>query len=112
MSQTESTRFEAPVPGEIANLSIISFQKLLNEDAEEASKLFSACSKWGFFYLDLASDESEPYRASAGRLQDFAVQYFHRPLEEKMQDTNDAWETFNICGYVIMPIHSLCNFPA
>ncbi|KAK1569426.1 uncharacterized protein LY79DRAFT_674680 [Colletotrichum navitas] len=100
MSQMEeSACFEGP-SHDIANLSVISMQKLLSDDAEEASKLFSACSEWGFFCLDLDSIATEPYRASAGHLQDFAVQYFNRPLEEKMQDTNDAWETFNICGYI------------
>lgn len=93
---------------DIANLSVISFQKLLDNDTEEASRLFSACSEWGFFCLDLASDEIEPYKASAARLQDFAVQYFQRPLEEKMQDTNDAWETFNICGYLCWDSFYLC----
>lgn len=93
---------------DIANLSVISFQKLLKNDNEEASRLFSACSEWGFFCLDLTSDEIEPYQASAARLQDFAVQYFQRPLEEKMQDTNDAWETFNICGYLYWDSFYLC----
>lgn len=105
MSQTKPPHIEATVPGDIANLSVISFQKLLHDDTEEASRLFSACSEWGFFCLDLASDEIEPYRASADRLHDFAVEYFHQPLEDKMQDTNHAWETFNICGYVYMPVH-------
>ncbi|KAK2016447.1 2OG-Fe(II) oxygenase family oxidoreductase [Colletotrichum eremochloae] len=95
----DSARFEGPSQGDTANLSVISMQKLLSEDAEEASKLFSACSEWGFFCLDLGSDEIEPYRATAGRLDDSAVQYFNKPLEEKMQDTNHVWETFNICGY-------------
>ncbi|KAK1962790.1 Clavaminate synthase-like protein [Colletotrichum sublineola] len=94
----DSARFEGPSQGDTANLSVISMQKLLCDDAEEASELFSACSEWGFFCLDLGSDEIESYTATAGRLNDLAVQYFNKPLEEKMQDTNHAWETFNICG--------------
>ncbi len=98
MARTESARSEAFIPGDIADLRVINFHKLLNDDTQEASKLFSACSEWGFFYLDLASDGVESYRTSVNRLQHFAVEYFHRPLEEKMQDVNQAWETFNICG--------------
>ncbi|KAK6206404.1 2OG-Fe(II) oxygenase family oxidoreductase [Colletotrichum tabaci] len=98
-SQMESARFEGPNQGDVADLSVLSIQKLLSNDAEETIKLFSACSEWGFFYLDLASNATEPYRASTDHLQGFAVQYFNQPLEEKMQDTNEAWETINICGY-------------
>lgn len=85
---------------DVADLSVISFQKLLDDDAEEASKLLSASSGWGFFYLDLTSITTALYKESAGHLQDFAVQYFGLDLEEKIQDTHQTWETFNICGYV------------
>jgi len=98
MTQTKSPLPEASPPGGIAHLSVINYKKLANNDPEESAKLFSACLEWGFFYLDLAFDETEAYRASVDRLKDFSIDYFSRPLEEKIRDTNDAWETFNICG--------------
>ncbi|KAM7187823.1 2OG-Fe(II) oxygenase family oxidoreductase [Rhypophila sp. PSN 637] len=99
MSHIKSAPSEDSTPGGIADLPVIIFSKLLNNDTEESSKLFSACSGWGFFYLDLASSEADSYRASVNNLKDFAVEYFSRPLEEKLTDVNEAWETFNVCGY-------------
>lgn len=98
MSHINSAPLEDSAPGGIADLPVIRLPKLLENDPEESSKLFSACSGWGFFYLDLASSEAESYGASVKSLQDFAVEYFGRVLEEKMQDVNEAWETFNVCG--------------
>ena len=86
-------------PESIANLSVISYEKLLKGDAEEASNLLSACSEWGFFYLDLTSDVAESYRTNANTFREIAIQYFSKPLEDKLKDKNEDWGTFNICGY-------------
>lgn len=86
-------------PGAAANLAFISYEKLFHNDPEESAKLFAACTEWGFFYLDLSSDTAKAYRATSVELHDVAVQYFEKPLLEKMRDTNDDWGTFNICGY-------------
>ena len=38
---------------QIADLTVIHYEKLLRNDAAEAALLLSACADWGFFYLDL-----------------------------------------------------------
>src|SRR4051812_18632873 len=83
----------------LANLAVISFEKLASDDDTENNKLLHACSTWGFFYLDFGPDRSRPYQSATSHLFDFAKQYFAQPLEDKMKDTNEDWEVFNLCGY-------------
>ena len=83
----------------IANLAIISYEKLLCKDAAEAVLLLSACAEWGFFYLDLGGGNGESYRKTVGELFDVSKGYFAKPIEEKLKDTMDEEiEVFNICG--------------
>jgi isopenicillin N synthase-like dioxygenase len=88
-----------PQDGEfLADLSVISYEKLLRKDPTEASNLLSACVKWGFFYLDLSSLTAENYRNLVSSLNRVSQKYFSRPLEEKLKDSNEEWGVFNICG--------------
>lgn len=51
-----------PFPSDIpvANIPILSFQKLRDNDSAEAEKLYEACQEHGFFLLDvIGSNEGE-----------------------------------------------------
>ncbi|KAH8891260.1 2OG-Fe(II) oxygenase family oxidoreductase, partial [Thozetella sp. PMI_491] len=85
--------------GAIANLSIISYTKLLSNDPAETARLVSACRDWGFFRLDLMSTEAESYRKTVADLNEISREYFDQPLADKLKDTCDEWGVFNICGY-------------
>jgi isopenicillin N synthase-like dioxygenase len=82
----------------LAELAVISWEKLHQKDPAEATRLLSACTDWGFFYLDLNSNKAEKYRHLVSALNRVSQEYFARPLEEKMKDTNEEWGVFNICG--------------
>ncbi|KAL7941756.1 hypothetical protein V8C42DRAFT_360479 [Trichoderma barbatum] len=49
------TLYPAPFPDNvpIADIKKISLNKLLNDAAEEAQKMFDVCKDTGFFYLDM-----------------------------------------------------------
>jgi hypothetical protein len=82
----------------LADLAVISYEKLLKKDPAESSKLLTACVEWGFFYLDLSSLTAENYRNLVSAMNSISQEYFSRPLEEKMKDTKEEWGVFNICG--------------
>lgn len=99
-----------PVPGspgsatQIADLTVIHYEKLLRNDAAEAALLLSACTDWGFFYLDLGGFSGERYRKTVDDLFGVSKTYFAKPIEEKLKDTRDEEiEIFNICGRVAAP---------
>ena len=83
----------------MADLTVISYEKLLRKDAAEAAHLLSACAEWGFFYLDLGGSKGARYRKTVGELFGVSKDYFAKPIEEKLKDTMDEEiEVFNICG--------------
>ncbi len=83
----------------IADLTVISYEKLLRKDVTEAALLLSACAEWGFFYLDLGGGNGESYRQTVDKLFGVSKNYFAKPIEEKLKDTMDEdMEVFNICG--------------
>lgn len=49
----------------IAPLPRLSLHQLLNNDVDESERLWDACSKLGFFYLDLRSAKSIAIQSSA-----------------------------------------------
>jgi isopenicillin N synthase-like dioxygenase len=83
----------------VAELTVVSYEKLLRKDAAEADLLLSACAECGFFYLDLRGDETKRYLGLKNTLFGLSREYFARPLEEKLKDTRDEISVFNICGY-------------
>ena len=84
---------------QIADLTVIQYEKLLRKDAAEAALLFSACADWGFFYLDLGGFSGEGYRKTVDDLFGVSKTYFAKPIEEKLKDTMDEdMQVFNICG--------------
>ena len=84
---------------EIADLTVIHYEKLLRKDPAEAALLLSACADWGFFYLDLGGFSGEHYRKTVDDLFGVSKTYFAKPIEEKLKDTMDEEiEVFNICG--------------
>ena len=86
---------------QVADLTVINYEKLLNKDAAEAARLLSACEDWGFFYLDLGGSSGEDYRKTVNDLFDVSKTYFAKPIEEKLKDTMDEEiQVFNICGCV------------
>lgn len=103
---TTNSTFLSQAPGKqmtkerdlLANLAVLNYEKLVRKDPAEASKLLHACSRIGFFYLDLSCVTAENYRNLVSALNRRSQEYFSRPLKEKMKDMNDEWEVFNICG--------------
>ena len=84
---------------QIADLTIIHYEKLLRKDTAEAALLLSACADSGFFYLDLGGFSGERYRKTVDDLFGVSKTYFTKPIEEKLKDTKDEEiEVFNICG--------------
>lgn len=83
---------------EVANLTVIRYEKLLRKDATEAAVLHAACAEWGFFYLDLGGSETKDYRETVDALFGVAKEYFAKPLEEKLEDMSKEIEVYNICG--------------
>lgn len=84
--------------GLIADLAVISYEKLLQKDAGEASLLISACIDFGFFYLSLGGSGSKTYQETVKNMFKMSKEYFAKPLEEKLKDTNEDFSVFNICG--------------
>jgi isopenicillin N synthase-like dioxygenase len=82
----------------VANLTVVSYEKLLSNDQDESSRLLSACREWGFFYLDLTSTESASYLRTVNELSGVSKEYFAQPLDYKLKDTREEWSLFNICG--------------
>ena len=71
------------VENEVANLTVVSFEKLLRKDAAEAALLLSACAEWGFFYLDLGGSDSKSYMKTVGEFFVVCKEYFSKPYDEK-----------------------------
>jgi isopenicillin N synthase-like dioxygenase len=83
----------------VADLAIISYEKLLHKDEAEAANLLHACTEAGFFYLDLRGTGSKGYLEVVNDIFGLSKDYFAKPLEEKLNDTNkDDISVFNICG--------------
>ncbi|KAI1811458.1 2OG-Fe(II) oxygenase family oxidoreductase [Poronia punctata] len=83
----------------IADLASISYDKLLEKNSEEVARLYSACADWGFFYLDLGGDGARDYLQRVDDLFAASRTYFSKPLDEKLKDTRDEIDIYNICGY-------------
>jgi isopenicillin N synthase-like dioxygenase len=68
----------------LANLHTIQYQKLLNNEPQELSRLLKACQTDGFFYLDLRSASLllDLYR----NLMTLTEKYFDQPVESKLLD--------------------------
>ena len=90
------------IPGSenrIADLIVISYEKLLRKDSTEAALLLSACADSGFFYLDFGGSKGDNYRKTVDELFSVSQEYFVKPIEEKLKDMRDEeMEVFNICG--------------
>jgi isopenicillin N synthase-like dioxygenase len=91
---------QADVREEVADLVTLSYAKLLKHDANESARLILACSRWGFFYLDLEGGEPLGYLENVENIFGVARDYFAQPLELKKRDTLDDFRAFNICGQV------------
>ena len=102
VQKMEPSTLVSSAPGsdnKVADLTVISYEKLLRKDAAEAALLLSACAEWGFFYLDLGGSNGKNYRKIVGELFGLSQHYFAKPIEEKLKDTMDEeMEVFNICG--------------
>ncbi len=81
---------------QLANLTVVSYDKILCKDSTEAALLFSACADQGFFYLDLGS--STNYQEIVNKLFEASKDYFSQPLEQKLKDKREDLSVFNICG--------------
>jgi isopenicillin N synthase-like dioxygenase len=68
----------------LANLHTIRYQKLLDNEPQELSRLLNACQTDGFFYLDLRSASLllDLYR----NLMTLTEKYFDQPVESKLLD--------------------------
>ena len=85
---------------EMADLEVVSYQRLRGKDEIESAKLFNACTESGFFYLDLADPKDKPYCKTVEASFALSKEYFTRPLEEKLNDKREELSALNVCGYV------------
>ncbi|KAK3309422.1 2OG-Fe(II) oxygenase family oxidoreductase [Chaetomium strumarium] len=99
MAQATSTPEASVKEARVANIAVVSYEKLLAKDPAEVAKLYEACAHWGFFYLDLDGDQTKEYLDNVGALFGAAKEYFAKPLEEKLKDTRKEIPVYNICGY-------------
>ncbi|CAG8973702.1 hypothetical protein HYALB_00006973 [Hymenoscyphus albidus] len=83
----------------VANLAIINYEELLLQKPEEIEKLYLACAKWGFFYLDLSGDNTKDYLNNVDSLFAASKEYFAKSLEEKLGDKREELSIYNICRY-------------
>ncbi|KAI0418526.1 2OG-Fe(II) oxygenase family oxidoreductase [Xylaria grammica] len=98
-----STNVDASKPPgnkyKVADIALIKYDRLLQKDPEEVARLFSACADWGFFYLDLRGDGTKGYIQKVDDLFAASRAYFAQPLEEKLKDTSEDIDIYNICGF-------------
>jgi isopenicillin N synthase-like dioxygenase len=71
-------------PPVLANLHTILYQKLLDDEPQELSRLLKACQTDGFFYLDLHS--ASPLLGLYRNLMTLTEKYFDQPVESKLLD--------------------------
>ena len=70
----------------LAPIAVVSHQKLLDGDGDEASRVLAAAQSHGFFYLDLqGTSPGETLLAEAEQLHALAKAVFSVPLPEKRQ---------------------------
>jgi isopenicillin N synthase-like dioxygenase len=89
-----------------ADLTVVNYQRLLSGDEDEELAMYTASSKWGFFYLDLGDFEDPKYLEIVRELFDASKTYFEKSLVEKLKDTRSEPDVFNICGYVHLSLLS------
>lgn len=74
-----------------ADLKVLSYDGLFHGEADTLSRLKSACSEDGFFYLDLSSPNQQWLRDLVARLIDASGRFFSRlPQAEKMLYDTDV----------------------
>jgi isopenicillin N synthase-like dioxygenase len=98
MAEATPTPAASDKEPQVADIAVISYEKLLAKDPAEVLKLYEASTHWGFFYLDLDGHQTREYLDNVGALFEAAKEYFARPLEEKLKDTRKEIPVYNICG--------------
>ncbi|KAF2241165.1 Clavaminate synthase-like protein [Trematosphaeria pertusa] len=75
-------------PSPLLTLPTIRLDHLRSGDTSESKKLIDACRNWGFFYLDLTSDDvlCRQWEEMLVAMKD----YFEQPLDVKMQDARQS----------------------
>lgn len=68
-----------------AQLRTLSFDKLVDRDPQELSKLLAAGVEDGFFYLDLTKVESQGLYEDYQDVLAFMKAWFDQPVQEKMK---------------------------
>ena len=84
-----SVTYPSPLKGDksftCADLPTIAFDKLIDRDPQELSKLLAAGEKEGFFYLDLTKPESKGLYDDYENVLSIMKAWFNLPLEEKVK---------------------------
>ena len=73
-----------PQPPSLATLHKIAYQKILDNDPEELSRMLKACQTHGFFYLDIQG--ASPLLDLYPDLMTLTERYFDQPVENKLLD--------------------------
>ena len=73
-----------------ADLKVISFHGLFYCEVDTLSRLMSACSEDGFFYLDVSSPNQQWLRDLVAQVIDASGRFFSRlsPAEKMLYDTD------------------------
>ncbi|KAL9012053.1 MAG: hypothetical protein Q9173_003156, partial [Seirophora scorigena] len=84
-----TTTYSSPVRGDksftCADLPTLAFDKLVDRDPQELTKLLAAGEKEGFFYLDLTKSESKGLSDDYETILSVMKTWFDQPLEEKVK---------------------------
>ena len=111
---TFDTSFDGlpPFPDDVrvCPLPRLSLHRLLNKNADESERLWDACSKLGFFYLDLRGaknaalngchPDGDTFLEDADRLFNVSDKFFELPVEEKIKyDLSSKGSYFGYKGY-------------
>ena len=72
-------------PFTCAQLSTISFDKIVDRDPQELSKLLAAGEKDGFFYLDITKAESQGLYEYYENVLSIMSIWFDQPVESKLK---------------------------
>lgn len=95
-----------PSDAPVADLAVISLQKLRENDGGETEILYEACREQGFFLLDLqGSKEGQRLLKDAERMYDLASEVFE--LDEEILDQYPFSAPKSLIGYVVLHPYTL-----
>ena|SRR5436190_9825112 len=94
-----------PPSSPVADLYTIHLGQLQAGNAEESEKLFHACKKHGFFYLDLENRDNDSFWKGIDDVYALSEEFFDLDIEEKLAYDVDKLSEMKVNGYVCKPLN-------